>query len=89
VSGAVIAEIVPVLLLAPIAGVIVDWLPRVRVMVAADLWRTALAGCCTPVDHVTAATATAQRDTRHFRRAWSLFHLMARGAFLAAPARSL
>src|SRR6266702_5071107 len=44
VSGAVIAEILPVLLLAPIAGAIVDHLPRVRVMVAADLWRTALAG---------------------------------------------
>ncbi len=44
VSGAVIAEILPVLLLAPIAGAVVDHLPRVRVMVAADLWRTALAG---------------------------------------------
>ena len=44
VSGAVIAEILPVLLLAPVAGAAVDRLPRVRVMVAADLWRAALAG---------------------------------------------
>jgi MFS family permease len=43
VSGAVIAEILPVLLLAPIAGAVVDRLPRVRVMVAADLGRAALA----------------------------------------------
>ena len=37
VTGAVIAEIAPVLLLAPIAGAVVDRLPRVRVMIAADL----------------------------------------------------
>ncbi|HEY5990315.1 MAG TPA: hypothetical protein VIV12_28600 [Streptosporangiaceae bacterium] len=43
-SGAVIAEILPVLLLGPLAGVVADRLPRVGVMVAADLWRTALAG---------------------------------------------
>src|SRR6266536_1894578 len=43
VTGAVIAEILPVLLLAPVAGVVVDRLPRVRVMVAADLWRMGLA----------------------------------------------
>ncbi len=55
VSGAVIAEIVPVLLLAPIAGAVVDRLPRVRVMVAADLWRTALAGVLPLVDHHLAA----------------------------------
>ena len=55
VSGAVIAEILPVLLLAPIAGVIVDRLPRVRVMVAADLWRTTLAGVLPLVDHHLAA----------------------------------
>ncbi len=55
VSGAVVAEIVPVLLLAPIAGVIADRLPRVRVMVAADLWRTTLAGVLPLVDHDLAA----------------------------------
>jgi hypothetical protein len=43
VSGAVLAEILPVLLLAPLAGSIVDRLPRVRVMVAADLVRVVLA----------------------------------------------
>jgi hypothetical protein len=43
VSGVVIAEILPVLLFAPIAGAVVDRLPRVRVMVAADVWRTVLA----------------------------------------------
>jgi hypothetical protein len=55
VSGAVIAEILPVLLLAPIAGAIVDRLPRARVMVAADLWRTALAGVLPLADHHLAA----------------------------------
>ncbi|MDP9459618.1 MAG: MFS transporter, partial [Actinomycetota bacterium] len=44
VSGAVLAEIAPVLLLAPLAGNLVDRLPRVRVMVAADLVRVVLAG---------------------------------------------
>lgn len=44
VSAVVLAEIVPVLLLAPLAGSIVDRLPRVRVMVAADLARVVLAG---------------------------------------------
>ena len=43
VSGVVIAEILPVLLLAPIAGAIVDRLPRIRVMVAADVVRMVLA----------------------------------------------
>jgi len=43
VSGAVLAEIAPVLLLAPVAGSLVDRLPRVRVMVAADLARLVLA----------------------------------------------
>ena len=43
VSGAVVAEILPVLLLAPLAGSLVDRLPRVRVMVAADLVRVLLA----------------------------------------------
>jgi len=44
VSGVVAAEIVPVLLLAPVAGPLVDRLPRVTVMVAADLARVVLAG---------------------------------------------
>jgi MFS family permease len=44
VAGVVVAEIVPVLLLAPLAGVVVDRLPRIRVMVAADLVRALLAG---------------------------------------------
>ncbi len=44
VSGAVLAEIVPVLLLGPLAGSLVDRLPRVRVMVAADAVRVVLAG---------------------------------------------
>jgi len=43
VTGAVIAEILPVLLLAPVAGAVADWLPRIGVMVAADLWRTGMA----------------------------------------------
>src|SRR5215472_12973113 len=44
VSGVVVAEIIPVLLLAPLAGPLVDRLPRVTVMVAADLARVVLAG---------------------------------------------
>lgn len=43
VSAVVFAEIVPVLLLAPFAGALVDRLPRVTVMIGADLWRAALA----------------------------------------------
>lgn len=43
VTAVVAAEILPVLLLAPFAGVLVDRLPRVQVMVAADLVRAALA----------------------------------------------
>jgi MFS family permease len=50
VSGVVIAEILPVLLLAPIAGAVVDRLPRVRVMVGADLTRMALAAALPLVD---------------------------------------
>ncbi len=42
VSGVVVAEIAPVLLLAPLAGAVVDRISRVRVMVAADLSRAAL-----------------------------------------------
>lgn len=44
VSGLVLAEIVPVLLLAPLGGTLADRLPRVPVMVSADLLRAALAG---------------------------------------------
>jgi MFS family permease len=43
VSAVVVAEIVPVLALAPVAGALVDRLSRVRVMIAADLARAALA----------------------------------------------
>ena len=43
VSGVVIAEIAPVLLLAPLAGPLVDRLPRVTVMVGADTARMVLA----------------------------------------------
>ena len=50
VTGVVIAEIGPVLLLAPVAGAVADRLPRVRVMVAADLWRMGLAGLLPLVD---------------------------------------
>jgi len=51
VTGVVIAEIAPVLLLAPLAGAVVDRLPRVPVMVAADLWRMGLAALLPLVDH--------------------------------------
>jgi hypothetical protein len=44
VSGAVVAEILPALLLAPLAGSLMDRLPRVQVMVGADLVRVLLAG---------------------------------------------
>ena len=43
VSGVVLAEIAAVLLLAPLAGSVVDRLPKVQVMVAADLFRVVLA----------------------------------------------
>ena len=46
-SAVVVAEIVPVLLLAPLAGALVDRLPRVAVMVAADLARLLLAAVLT------------------------------------------
>ena len=42
VAAVVAAEALPVLLLAPVAGALVDRLPRVRVMVAADLVRASL-----------------------------------------------
>lgn len=60
VSGSVIAEILPVLLLAPLAGAVVDRLPRVRVMVAADLGRMVLAATLPLVDgHLVALYAVA------------------------------
>lgn len=43
VTGVVVAEIVPVLLLAPLAGAIIDRLPAVKVMIAADVWRMGFA----------------------------------------------
>lgn len=43
VSGAVVAEVLPVVVLAPLAGPLVDRLPRVKVMVAADVGRALLA----------------------------------------------
>jgi len=43
VSGVVLAEIAPVLIFAPLAGPLVDRLPRVRVMVSADVVRFVLA----------------------------------------------
>jgi predicted MFS family arabinose efflux permease len=60
VTGAVIAEIAPVLLLAPLAGTVIDRLPRVRVLIAADLWRMALAAVLPLVDqHLAAVYAVA------------------------------
>jgi len=60
VTGVVLAEIVPVLLLAPLAGTLVDRLPRVRVMVGADLFRAALAAVLPLLDgHVSAVYAVA------------------------------
>ncbi len=44
VSGVVFAEIAAVLLLAPLAGPLVDRLPRVRVMISSDVARVLLAG---------------------------------------------
>ncbi|MDP9396742.1 MAG: MFS transporter [Actinomycetota bacterium] len=44
VSAVVAAEILPVLLLAPLAGSLIDRLPRVQVMLAADVARAGLVG---------------------------------------------
>src|SRR5713101_1202672 len=55
VSGVVIAEILPVLLLAPVAGTVADRLPRIGVMVTADLWRTGLAALLPLASHHLAA----------------------------------
>lgn len=43
VAGAVMFEVIPVLLLGPVAGLAADRLPRRRLMVAADLFRAAAA----------------------------------------------
>ncbi|MFP5283250.1 MAG: MFS transporter [Actinomycetes bacterium] len=60
VSAVVVAEILPVLALAPIAGALVDRLPRVGVMIAADLARAALAFALPFLDgHVVAVYAVA------------------------------
>lgn len=60
VGGVVIAEILPVLLLAPIAGAVVDRLPRTWMMVVADVWRMALAALLPLIDqHVVAVYAVA------------------------------
>ncbi len=55
VTGAVIAEILPVLMLGPVAGAVADRLPRIRVMVLADLWRMALAAMLPLASHHLAA----------------------------------
>ncbi len=55
VSGVVIAEILPMLLLAPVAGTVADRLPRIGVMVTADLWRTGLTALLPLASHHLAA----------------------------------
>ena len=55
VTGAVIAEVLPVLLLGPVAGAVADRLPRIRVMVLADLWRMGLAALLPLASHHLAA----------------------------------
>ncbi len=42
VAGLVAAEVVPVLLLGPVAGVVIDRFSRKGVLIAADLFRAAL-----------------------------------------------
>lgn len=60
VAGVMIADIIPVLVFAPLAGVVVDRLPRRHVMIAADLVRMALAATLPLVDtHVLAVYAIA------------------------------
>lgn len=58
VAGSVVFEALPVLLFAPIAGLLVDRLPRRRVMVAADLARAGLAAWLA-VSHGSVVTAYA------------------------------
>lgn len=50
VGAVVFVEIAPVLLFAPFAGAVVDRLPRVQVMIAADLLRAVLAAALIFVD---------------------------------------
>jgi MFS family permease len=60
VAGVVVAEIAPVLLLAPVAGVITDRWPRLHVMIAADLVRAGLAALLPMVSgHIGAVYAVA------------------------------
>jgi MFS family permease len=55
VAGVVLAEIAPVLALAPVAGALVDRLPRIRVMIGADVVRAVLAFALPFVDGSVAA----------------------------------
>ena len=50
VAGTVVFEVLPVLLLGPFAGLIVDRVPRRRIMVSADLARAGLAGLLVAVN---------------------------------------
>jgi predicted MFS family arabinose efflux permease len=60
VAGVVVAEVLPVLLFAPLAGVVVDRLPRRHIMIAADLVRMVLAAMLPLVyAHVVAVYAIA------------------------------
>jgi hypothetical protein len=69
VTGVVIAEILPVLLLAPLAGVLTDRLPRVQLMVAADLWHMTLAGLLPLVDqHLLAVYLVAGKPLEGIRQ---------------------
>jgi len=77
VTGAVLAEIAAVLLLGPLAGSFVDRLPRVRVMVTADVVRVLLAATLA-VWHGTPAVAYAVA-----------FGLAAGQAFFGPAAQSL
>src|SRR2546421_12966961 len=45
VAGTVVFEVLPLVLFAPLAGLLVDRLPRRSVMVSADLTRALLVGC--------------------------------------------
>lgn len=68
-----LAEIVPVLLLAPVAGMLADRFPPVRVLIAADLLRAVLAALLVVVDD----------------RLWAVYAIafgLAAGGVLFAPA---
>jgi MFS family permease len=45
IAGTVFFEVVPVVLLAPVAGVVIDRLPRKAVLVAADVVTTSAVRC--------------------------------------------